>query len=152
MNQSRKEKLLNYFNLAAGLLLTLLFLYAALSKLLILGKFQEQLAESPLIPVSIIRPVSMGLPILELTIPVLLNIERLRKLGLYLSFFLMSFFSLYLIVLTTTSAHVPCACGGILGKMSYSVHILFNIFFTILTFIGLLTVKAGSSRNRYLYG
>ena len=75
-------------------LLILLFIYAAFSKLLIVNTFQQQLAQYPLIPPSIITILAYIVPIFEISIALLLIIEQFALWGLFLSTLTMFFFSL----------------------------------------------------------
>jgi hypothetical protein len=113
-------------------LLTILWVYSGLVKLNNVSMFRDQLLQSPLLPSWSIRLIAVGLPLLEVAIAMLL-VTRYRQLGLYLSFFLMISFTFYLVALVTYFDKLPCACGGILGNMGYTIHIAFNIFFTLLT-------------------
>lgn len=129
-------------------LLILLFIYAAFSKLLIVNTFQQQLAQSPLIPPSIITILAYIVPIFEISIALLLIIEQFALWGLFLSTLTMFFFSLYLIALVQFfPSNLPCACGGILNKLGYTEHITFNIIFTLLASYGLIYFKPQSSNE-----
>lgn len=120
-----------------------LFLYSATIKWLQQIKFTLELAKSPLIPEMFIAPLAYTIPVIEIAICILLFIERTKKVGIYLSFALMLLFTLYLVALITIPTNgeiIPCACGGILGGMSYPVHIAFNIFFfTLVALVGIYT-------------
>jgi hypothetical protein len=117
-------------------LLITMFCYAAVSKGIHPDVFYNQMIQSPLLPQPWIRLFSYLVPVLELLIVGLLIFSKTRLWGLYLSAYLMFAFSFYLISLTTFFGdNVPCACGGILGKMTYRVHITFNLLFSVLTVI-----------------
>lgn len=130
-------KKFNPFFIAA---IGLLFMYAGISKLLDFNNFIVQLDSSPLIPDSLTLIVARGLPILEILIAIGLCFDATRKLCSYLTFAVMLGFTVYLVVLIMFFENVPCSCGGILGKMSYPVHIIFNIVFTAIA--GFLCVNA----------
>lgn len=123
------------------LLLLALFLYSGWSKVIGLRSFRLNLARSPLLEVEVIWLLTYLLPAVELIAAMLLLFERTKSLGFLLCFFLMVFFSLYLISLATIFTNVPCSCGGILGGMSYPVHIAFNIFFTLVALVGIYTCE-----------
>jgi hypothetical protein len=55
----------------------------------------------------------------------------MRSIGLYLSFALMTLFSVYILVITNYSSNVPCSCGGILEKMTWNQHLIFNLAFLV---------------------
>src|SRR6266705_3100424 len=90
-------------------LITAMFSYASLSKLAVVGAFQYQLSQSPLIPQSMVQPLSFGIPIVELVIVVLLFSNNLKMAGLYASFFMMIFFTIYLIALLSINENLPCS-------------------------------------------
>lgn len=124
-----------YLNISSILLIVLLS-YAAVVKGYDLNLFQKQMTESPLIPLILTDIISYVIPSFELLAVLLLFFQSTRFWGFILSYFLMLFFSVYLIALLYLfGSNLPCACGGILGEMGYKTHIIFNIFFTILAFI-----------------
>lgn len=112
-------------------LLVFLFVYAAVSKLIDFQQFQIQLLKSPLLHV-IAVPVSVLTPIAEILIAVMLCFGSMKLIGLYASFSIMLIFTFYIVAITRFSSYVPCSCGGILQKMSWNQHLVFNIVFTIL--------------------
>lgn len=119
----------------------ILFMYAGISKLLDYNNFIVQLDNSPLIPDILTNLVALGLPILEILVAVGLCFDLSKKVSIVLAFGIMLAFTLYLILLVTMFSNVPCSCGGILGKMSYPVHIVFNIIVTILSAFACLNIN-----------
>jgi hypothetical protein len=119
------------------LLYILLFVYAAFNKVLDFQNFQIQLAQSPLIS-AYAESVSYVVPATEILIALLLCFERVRKLGMYSGFSLMVMFTAYIIIMVNYSPFVPCSCGGILEKMSWNQHLIFNIVFVLLGLFGIL--------------
>ena len=119
-------------------LLTLsLFIYATIAKIMDYTLFKEQLTESPVLkPVAI--PMAIGLPIVEFALVVLLAVPKWRLKGLYTSAGLLAIFTIYIVVVMTTSDRLPCSCGGLLEQMSWKGHIIFNISFI---FIDLLAIR-----------
>lgn len=123
---------------STSMLLMMLFVYASVSKLLIVDDFQGQLMQSPLMPRAAIKLISIGVPAIELIVVFMLLFRRTIELGFYLSFFLMLSFTLYLIALVVTAGDiVPCSCGGILGQLDFGIHIVFNVVFCAFSVIGL---------------
>jgi len=118
-------------------LLILLFMYAALSKLIDYEKFRVQLSQSPMLTLYA-SWVAIVVPAVEILLSLLLSINRLRLIALYGSFALMVMFSAYIIAITQFSEVVPCSCGGILQNMTWSQHLFFNIIFVLLTFTAIL--------------
>ncbi|WP_336702911.1 MauE/DoxX family redox-associated membrane protein [Chryseobacterium indologenes] len=109
----------------------LLFCYAAISKIMDFETFQVQITQSPLLNI-ISGLVSYGILAVELVVCGLLIFERSRILGLYASFTLMILFTFYIYIILHYSEFVPCSCGGILEKMDWNTHLLFNIICVII--------------------
>lgn len=122
------------------LLYILLFVYAAVSKLLDFENFQVQLGQSPLIS-SFAGWVSWTVPLSEIVISGLLLVRRTRVYGLYLSFLLMVFFTTYIFTILNYSESVPCSCGGILERMDWKEHLWFNVIFVALAVLGLIFIQ-----------
>ena len=121
-------------------LLVVLFAYAAISKLLDYKTFQIQLGRSPYL--ARVSTLTVWLvPLSELFTATLLIITKKRLIGLYMSFFLMLLFTLYIYSMLHFSYYIPCSCGGVLSKMSWNQHLLFNIVFTGLALIGIILEK-----------
>lgn len=114
----------------------LLFVYAAISKLITFEAFQVQLTQSPLLSAyaSTIAYLVLGA---ELLFALLLCINTTRLLGLYLSYGLMVAFTLYIYLILNYSDFIPCSCGGILEKMGWNEHLWFNIIVSILALVAL---------------
>lgn len=121
-------------------LLILLFIYAAISKLSDYNRFSVQLSKSPFIT-SISNMVAWSIPTVEILIALLLVMKRTRQTGLYASFFLMSLFTAYLLIMLNYSYYVPCSCGGVLENLSWENHIVFNTFFVVLSGVGIFLNK-----------
>ncbi|WP_241282578.1 DoxX family protein [Chryseobacterium timonianum] len=135
-----------YFVKAVSILLALLFIYAAASKLFDFEAFQVQLAQSPLLS-AYAGIISYGILIIEFAVAFMLLIPNSNRLGLYASIGLMSAFTLYIYLILNYSDFVPCSCGGILEKLGWTEHLIFNICFLVLAIIGLYTLvrKTGKS-------
>jgi uncharacterized membrane protein YphA (DoxX/SURF4 family) len=116
-------------------LLIILFIYSSLSKLADYDRFTVQLSKSPFIT-SISNFVAWSIPSFEIVISLLLVIKRTRLIGLYASFFLMSLFTAYLMIMLNFSYYIPCSCGGVLEKLSWNQHVLFNSFFIAISAAG----------------
>lgn len=134
MNSRSRFK--NYLIELICLLYILLFVYAAISKLLDFENFQVQLGQSPLLSAFAFW-ISWIVPVIELVTAVLLLVPKYKNIGLSAAFSLMIMFTVYIYLMLHYSSFVPCSCGGILEKMSWNIHLVFNIIFAILAFIGL---------------
>lgn len=118
-------------------LLILLFVYSSISKLLEFENFQVQLGQSPLLS-AYTNFISYAVLIVELAIALLLAIPKTRYIGLVTSFGLMVMFTVYIIVILNYSSFIPCSCGGILEKLGWKEHLIFNIVFTLLAAIAII--------------
>lgn len=130
-----------------ALLYILLFTYAAVSKLLDFQNFQIQLGQSPLLS-AFAAYVAIIVPVMELVLVILLLFSKYRIIGLYGSFVLMTMFSAYIVIILNFSSFTPCSCGGILEKMSWTQHLIFNIIFLLLAALAILL----SSATKFVYG
>jgi len=128
------------------LLYILLFVYAAVTKLLDFENFQVQLGQSPLLSV-FAGWVSWLVPIVELIIALLLIVQKSKAAGLLMALSLMTMFTAYIYIILNYSSFVPCSCGGILEKMSWRVHLIFNIIFVILGAIGFSLNRSFENKN-----
>jgi|SRR5690606_21570002 len=124
----------------AVFLFIVLFVYAALTKLLDYDKFAIQLGQSPMLThhASII---AWAVPVSEFAAVCLLLLPATRSLGLYISLSLMIMFTTYITIITTYDDYVPCSCGGILESMGWYEHLVFNIAFALLAVAGILVVE-----------
>ena len=118
----------------------LLFCYAAISKIMDFEKFQIQMKDSPLL-----TPFSEFLPLfiiaVELFLVGLLCYQKTQNIGLLGSFILMLIFTVYIGIMLVTSENLPCSCGGILEKMTWTQHLYFNIGTILITFALVLNKK-----------
>jgi hypothetical protein len=127
-------------------LLLLLFLYTSLSKLVDHETFKDVLSGSPLLkPMAGI--VSWLLPVTEFGIVILLFIPSYRIKGLYASFILLLLFTLYLIYMVAFTPDLPCQCGGALKLLTWPQHVFFNLFFILLSYIGIALYKGNKNRR-----
>lgn len=127
------------------LLYILLFVYAAVSKLLDFENFQVQLGQSPLLS-AFASWVSWLVPIIELILALLLFFPKWRVIALFASFSLMVMFTAYIFIILNYSSFVPCSCGGILEKLGWTEHLIFNVFFILLAAAGILILAGGMSQ------
>ena len=129
-------------------LYALLFIYAATSKLLDFDTFRIQLGQSPLLS-AFADWVSISIPGIEICIAIILLIPKFRLLGLYASYLLMSMFTTYIYIILNYSSFVPCSCGGILQKMTWNQHLIFNMVFIILAVIAIIIFPINNTSHHY---
>lgn len=120
-----------FLDLVLRYVFVVLFVYAGMSKLLDFETFQVQLAQSPLLS-AYAGFVAWAVPVSEFLIAILLLIDRTRIWGLSGFFFLMVLFTTYIVIILNFADFVPCSCGGVLEKMSWSQHLVFNLVFVVL--------------------
>jgi len=120
-----------------SLLYVLLFVYAAVAKILDFENFSIQLGQSPLLSVHAWW-ISWSVPAIEIVISILLCISKSRKIGLFAALTMMVMFTVYIFIILHFSSFVPCSCGGILEKMGWNTHLAFNLIFVALAVFALL--------------
>jgi len=133
------------------LLYTILFVYAATSKVLDFENFRIQLGQSPLLS-SFSGLILFAVPAVEIIIAILLLVQKFRLIGLFSAYTLMVLFTAYIYILLNYSAFIPCSCGGIIQKLSWSQHIIFNIFFIVLAAIGVLFLADNNTLDNQQIG
>ncbi|MBB5438015.1 putative membrane protein YphA (DoxX/SURF4 family) [Pedobacter sp. AK017] len=121
-------------------LFILLFLYAAFSKLHDFQKFKVQLAQSPILS-DFTLLIALLVPAVEILIAIGLAFKRTLLPALWASYGLMIMFSLYIMVIARFVDRPVCHCGGVFEDMSWDVHLLFNMGFVVLSWIGLGCVE-----------
>ena len=138
---------------AISLLYVLLFIYAATSKLFDFQNFQVQVGQSPMLSI-FADWISPSLICIEFLIAVMLLNRRTKMTALFFSLGLMTMFTAYIFILLHYSSFVPCSCGGVLEKMSWNTHLIFNIFFVVLAVYAILlnakpTHSSSSGKIKY---
>lgn len=121
-------------------LLQFIFCYAAISKVSDMEKFRTEVGQSPLLTY-FVGVIVIAVPAIELIAVGLLFFNKTRLWGMYLSLFLMTSFTAYILAIMKFAAYVPCSCGGILSGMNWSQHLAFNCLFTGLALTGVIIVE-----------
>jgi uncharacterized membrane protein YphA (DoxX/SURF4 family) len=119
------------------LLYVLLFVYAATSKLLDFEHFRIELGQSPLLS-AFADWISVLVPVAEYLTCLLIIITRLRVAGLFFAYGLMVMFTAYIFIILNYTSFVPCSCGGVLEKLDWKSHMIFNSLFVCLAITGIL--------------
>ncbi|WP_437397590.1 MauE/DoxX family redox-associated membrane protein [Flagellimonas lutimaris] len=120
-----------------SLLLTVLFVYTATSKLMHLDTFQTRLEQMPFIS-GYAHLISWSVPFLELVIAGLLWFPKFRTMAFFTSFILLGLFTTYIIIVLKFSDSIPCSCGGIISALGWRDHILFNTAFMLMSLLGII--------------
>jgi len=126
-------------------LFVILFTYAAANKLVDYQKFQVQIGLSPLLTGfgGFIPWMVIGV---EFITSIFLLIPRFRLYALFGAFSLMTMFTAYIVAILEFSSFVPCSCGGVLEKLGWTEHLIFNAAFVLLGLVGIV-LQASISQN-----
>jgi len=127
----------NIIDKVSTFFLILLFAYTGSSKLLGHQLFLSHLMQIQLLK-TIAEPVSYLLPAVEILTAIFLAIDKMEILGLWLAAFLMTTFTIYVGAMLILKSSLPCTCGGVISSMTWKQHLLFNIFFMLLSWNTLL--------------
>ncbi|MGS2741843.1 MauE/DoxX family redox-associated membrane protein [Sinomicrobium sp. M5D2P17] len=134
-------------------LFILLFVYAAVNKLMDVQKFTVQIGQSPLLT-NIAGFTAWFIPIIEILVALLLAWPKTRLTGMYGAFALIVMFTAYIVAILSFSEKIPCSCGGVLEKLGWTEHLIFNIGFVLLAVIGILLLSPPHepSKNTVKFG
>lgn len=128
-----------------SLVFCILFLYTGISKLMDYNIAKEQIALTPLFA-PIAREIVILVPVIEIVTVVLLFIPKLRKIGFLSSLILMIAFTVYIIYIINVNDKLPCTCGGVLERLSWTQHVYLNIVLSVLALTGLILTKRTSEK------
>lgn len=127
--------------------LVLLYVYAAASKLADPGAFGRELHRQPFPPEAADALLYL-LPLSELAAAGMLLFGRTLSTGLKLSLVLLVFFTGYILLAVLGYwQHIPCACGGIISRLTWGQHLVFNCLFIALNLIALHIHQQGEAGN-----
>jgi putative oxidoreductase len=133
-------------------LFILLFTYTSISKFLDYHRFVFQMQLAPVPFMKLVAPyLGWIVPTAESFLVVWLCLglfkPEIRLWPLFLSVILLATFELYIAAMILSGLHLPCTCGGIISKMSWYQHLIFNAFFIIVGVIGLIQHKLTDTDN-----
>lgn len=116
--------------------LIFLWVYAAMSKVLNYEQSRMQMMNQ-VFPAMINGILLWAVPLIELLISGLLLFHGTRKVGLLLSAILLFLFSGYvLLVMLNVFGRIPCSCGGVISKLNWEQHLVFNLVFLLIALLG----------------
>ncbi|MBO9200968.1 MULTISPECIES: MauE/DoxX family redox-associated membrane protein [Niastella] len=122
-------------------LLILLFLYASVSKWLAFRTFIGDMNNQPF-PNWMTPYLVWSIPFIEVLIAIGLIFEKTRVPALYASLVLMMAFTIYTVaVLCHAFLYIPCSCGGVIKKLTWPQHLVFNLFFVGISILGIWLKK-----------
>lgn len=124
------------FLVLVSYLFILLFVYAAVSKLIGLEQFKHQLSRFPYIS-GYANILAWSVPVLELLIAGLFLFPKHTLTAFGSSLALMIFFTAYIAMVLQFSDDIPCSCGGVLNNMDWKTHLIFNLIFVAMAIMGL---------------
>jgi hypothetical protein len=125
---------------AICLLCVFLFLYTACAKLMDHSRFLNGLYHVEVIG-RFAFYISWLVPLAEVLVGILLVIPRTVKLGLYSFLGLMTLFTVYILSMLLWASKLPCHCGGVIEKLSWTQHVWFNLAFIALAVLALGLLK-----------
>lgn len=132
-------------------LLILLFLYASVSKWLAFKSFIGDMNNQPF-PNWMTPWLVWSIPSLEVIIAILLIFDRTRLAGLYASLVLMGAFTVYTAaVLLHAFRYIPCSCGGVIRRLTWPQHLVFNLFFVGISVAGIILLKRSQMKNAVVH-
>ena len=135
----------NLFSEVVACLFIFLFVYTAINKLIDIKSFETTLSLSPFLRTT--APLlAWAIPIIELLISFLLFIPKFRKIGLLFGSILMGLFTSYVGFMISVSTGLPCTCGGVIAKMSWSQHLIFNTGICIISVVA-WKLKPATNKN-----
>ncbi|RZK48493.1 MAG: hypothetical protein EOO99_10180 [Pedobacter sp.] len=118
------------------LLCLFLFAYTGFDKIITHETFEKSLMRIPVIgPYASF--ISWAVPLTELGVAVLLILPPTQKIGLYLFSSMMIAFTIYIGSMLMWVEKLPCNCGGVISKLSWTQHLWFNLAFITLAAIAL---------------
>jgi putative oxidoreductase len=126
------------FNLVAAAMLIILFVYTAASKLMDIKEFKGSINNQPFDNRFTILFL-IGLPFFEFLATAFLFFAKTQLYGFILSALMMTVFTGYIaLILLGFYSRIPCSCGGVIKQLTWTQHLLFNLFFLILAITGAL--------------
>lgn len=123
-------------NVISGLLAAMFF-YASFSKLTNYEKAESDM-RNQVFTQPVAEVLTWLIPGIEILIVLLLLFPQTRKTALWASLGLLTVFTAYIaLIMTGIFGRIPCSCGGILQRMSYGIHLLFNLFLICISLLGI---------------
>ncbi|MBB5440614.1 hypothetical protein HDC92_004317 [Pedobacter sp. AK017] len=130
LKQARIADILTFFS---AVLLILLFGYAAASKLTEYQRFVMTMKAAPMpFMKNAATLLAVLVPLTEFTIVGMLLTDIWRKRGLIASFFLLLLFQIYIAGMLLSGLELPCSCGGVISKLNWKEHLVFNAAFMLI--------------------
>lgn len=119
----------NRLLIVGQVLVAVVFAFSGLDKLVHLDQFERHLALSPFLRAFDSDRLSRLIISVELLIPLLMIVERLRTLSVGGAVFMLVLFCGYLVRLSSFSNDISCGCNNLLAGLDIRVHIVINLAF-----------------------
>jgi uncharacterized membrane protein YphA (DoxX/SURF4 family) len=114
-----------------------MFIYAATSKWFDFSMFKIQMSRQPLNR-SLISVLIWAIPFSEVIVSILMMIPKKRHIGLRIATGMMLIFTGYILLgQLHYFGEIPCSCGGVISNFTWNQHLIFNLFFVLIGFIGI---------------
>lgn len=127
-----KEGDKKYIHIISNLLIVL-WVYAAVSKLIDYEHSRSQMLNQ-VFSARTANILVWAVPAAELITASLLLHAKTCFAGLWSSLLLLLSFTAYIgLIMNNVFGRIPCSCGGILDKMSWEQHLVFNMVFLLMT-------------------
>lgn len=131
--------------LAAAIII--LFLNTGLGKIINHTVFSIQMGKQPL-PVWSQPILIYALPVIEISIVLLLSIQKTRLSGFFMATITMAIYTIYsYLAYKEVYGYVICACGKIFQQMGWREHFYFNTLFTVISLAGLYLQHKAKKSN-----
>ncbi|WP_460672322.1 MauE/DoxX family redox-associated membrane protein [Larkinella ripae] len=111
----------------AELLISTLFAYAGMVKFTDYNGWVLKLDALPLMAGYSLSLISYGIPICELSIPILLLFKQTKVKAIQLAIALLIVFTGYCLYIVRRSQYVPCPCNGLFDQLSIGQHVFINL-------------------------
>jgi small-conductance mechanosensitive channel len=122
-----------------------MFTYAAASKWMMFNVFVSQINKQPFND-KFTPLLVWGIPISEITVSLMMMLDKTRVLALKIATAMMILFTGYIILIELNLfGKIPCACGGAIVELSWTQHLFFNLFFVFAGVLAIFLIK----KNRY---
>lgn len=114
-----------------------LFVYTATSKFIGFEHFKGQLMQMPLIS-RYGSYMAWSIPLVEYVIVILFIFSKFLLQAFYASLGIITAFTGYILWVLNTSENIPCSCGGVISKLTWEAHVIFNLSFILLAIVNII--------------
>lgn len=134
MNYSSKPTKRKVLSEVITLLIIVVLIYAAINKFINYRSFRLVLGITPSLK-EMVSVLTWAIPLIELSIAILVMLQKTKIVGLYLSICL---FFIYLLGMFQLKLYAPNIRGGLLDGLSFTQYVIVNTFLLTLSLAGIL--------------